>query len=55
VVASVNIIEKGLAWSVGDGSQIRLGRDPWIGCSERFSLSQGLVAVLKEKGQFTLN
>eukprot|EP00253_Pinus_taeda_P010170 PITA_10170 len=28
VVVSINIIEKGLAWSMGDGSQIRLGRDP---------------------------
>eukprot|EP00253_Pinus_taeda_P017522 PITA_17522 len=55
VVASVNIIEKGLAWSVGDGIQIRLGRDPWIGCSERFSLSQGLVLALKDRGLYTLN
>jgi len=55
VASSVNIIEKGLAWSVGDGTQIRLGRDPWIGCSERFSLSQGLAEVLKEKGLLTLN
>eukprot|EP00253_Pinus_taeda_P015495 PITA_15495 len=55
VVASVNIIEKGLAWSVGDETQIRLGRDPWIGCSERFSLSHGLVLALKDRGLYTLN
>jgi len=55
VIASVNIIKKGLAWYVGDGTQIRLGRDPWIGCSEGFHLSQDLVAFLKDRGLFTLN
>lgn len=55
MIASVNIIEKELAWYVGDGTQIRLGRDPWIGCSEGFHLSQDLVAFLKDRGLFTLN
>lgn len=55
VIASVHIIEKGLAWYVGDGTQIRLGRDPWIGCYEGFTLSQGLVEALKDKGLYTLN
>lgn len=55
MVASVNIIEKGLTWSVGDGTHIRLGRDPWIGCSEGFSLSQGFVSTLKHKGPYNLN
>lgn len=55
MVASVKVIEKGLALSVGDGTQIRLGRDPWIGCTESFSLSQGLVSTLKDRGLFTLN
>eukprot|EP00253_Pinus_taeda_P011149 PITA_11149 len=39
----------------GWGPQIRLGRDPWIGCSEGFTLSQGLVKALKERGLYTLN
>ena len=55
MVASVKIIEKGLAWSVGDGTQIRLGRDPWIGCTDIFPLSQGLVLALKDRGLYTLN
>jgi len=55
VVVSVNIIEKGLAWLVGDGTQVRLGQDPWIGCPEGFTLSQGLVTDLKDRGLFTLN
>lgn len=49
VFSSVKFIEKGLAWSLGAGTQIRLGRDPWIGCSERLSLSQGLVSALKDR------
>eukprot|EP00253_Pinus_taeda_P025789 PITA_25789 len=55
VVTSVKVIEKGLAWSVGNGTQIELGRDPWIGCTESFSLSQGLGSALKDRGLYTLN
>eukprot|EP00253_Pinus_taeda_P001986 PITA_01986 len=49
------VIEQGLAWKVGDGSHIRVGRDPWVGCSEAYALSQGLLRHLDSKGIVTLN
>eukprot|EP00253_Pinus_taeda_P026324 PITA_26324 len=38
-----------------DWIRLPLGRDPWIGCTEIFSLSQGLVSALKDRGLYTLN
>ena len=55
VVASVQTIERGLAWHVGDGTQVRLGCDPWVGCSDNFSLSPGLVEYINERRSFSLN
>ena len=55
VVASVQLIERGLAWQVGNGSQVRVGCDPWVGCSPNFSLSRNLVAHLNSEGYFYLN
>ena len=55
VVASVQTIEQGLAWNVGDGTQVRLGCDPWVGCLDSFSLSPALVDYLNERGFYTLN
>ena len=55
IVGSVQLIERGLAWQVGDGNQVRVGRDPWVGCSPNFSLSRELVTHLKSEGIFSLN
>lgn len=44
------IIEQGLAWRVGNGESMRIGRDPWVGCSEDFALSPGLLLHLDEIG-----
>eukprot|EP00253_Pinus_taeda_P030228 PITA_30228 len=49
------VIDQGLAWKVGDGSHIRIGRDPWVGCSEDYTLSPGLLRHLDSKGIVTLN
>eukprot|EP00253_Pinus_taeda_P014042 PITA_14042 len=49
------VIEQGLAWKFGDGSHIRVGRDPWVGCSEAYALSPGLLRHLDSKGIVTLN
>ena len=55
MVASVHTIEQGLAWNVGDGSRVRLGRDPWVGCTARFTLSHDLLAFLNDRGFLNLN
>lgn len=54
-IASVKVIEKGLAWNVGDGTQVILVRDPWVGFLKRFSLTEDLIEFLNNKGLFSLN
>lgn len=54
-VDAFSVIEQGLAWKVGDGRQIRIGRDPWIGCNEAFALSPGLLRHLGSKNITSLN
>eukprot|EP00253_Pinus_taeda_P034852 PITA_34852 len=54
-VEAFSVIEQGLAWKVGDGRQIRIGRDPWIGCNEAFALSPGFLRHLDTKCISTLN
>jgi len=54
LVAAIQIIEKGLAWKVGDGSSVRLGRDPWVGCPDSYALSWDLIEHLNNRGFFFL-
>eukprot|EP00253_Pinus_taeda_P018226 PITA_18226 len=54
-VEAFSVIEQGLAWKVGDGKQIRIGRDPWVGCNDAFALSPGFLRHLDSKGIQTLN
>eukprot|EP00253_Pinus_taeda_P008825 PITA_08825 len=54
-VAGFSIIEQGLAWKVGDGQNVRIGRDPWVGCNDLYALSQGLLDQLDNRGIYTLN
>eukprot|EP00253_Pinus_taeda_P010347 PITA_10347 len=49
------VIEKGLAWKVGDGKNVRIGRDPWVGCNQSYALSPGILRHLDSKGLYTLN
>eukprot|EP00253_Pinus_taeda_P027771 PITA_27771 len=44
------VIEQGLSWQVGCGENVKIGRDPWVGCNERYALSQGLIRHLESKG-----
>eukprot|EP00253_Pinus_taeda_P002170 PITA_02170 len=44
------IIERGLAWKVGNGECVRIGKDPWVGCNEHYVLSPGLLEQLDSKG-----
>lgn len=54
-VEAFSVIEQGLAWKVGDGRLIRIGRDPWVGCNDDYSLSPGLLRHLDSKGITSLN
>eukprot|EP00253_Pinus_taeda_P034625 PITA_34625 len=54
-VEAFYVIEKGLAWKVGDGKNVRIGRDPWVGCNQFFALSPGILRHLDSKGLYTLN
>lgn len=45
-----NVIEQGLAWQVGNGENVRIGRDPWVGCNDSFALSPDLIAHLDTLG-----
>lgn len=49
-VDAFKIIEQGLAWQVGNGENVRLGRDPWVGCNDSFALTPPLVAHLDSLG-----
>eukprot|EP00253_Pinus_taeda_P010579 PITA_10579 len=42
-VEAFKVIEQGLAWQVGNGEQVRIGRDPWVGCNESFALPPELT------------
>eukprot|EP00253_Pinus_taeda_P009579 PITA_09579 len=54
-VEAFTVIDQGLAWKVGDGKNVRIGRDPWVGCNESYALSPDLLRHLGSKGFFTLN
>lgn len=55
VVSLAHTIEQGLAWKVGDGTRVRVGCDPWAGCSDRYALSHDLKLFLNERGYLFLN
>eukprot|EP00253_Pinus_taeda_P030883 PITA_30883 len=46
---------KWLSRAVGRGDKVRIGKDPWVGCNERYALSQGLLRNLESKGIFFLH
>lgn len=54
-VESFKVIEQGLAWKIGNGRNLKIGLDPWIGCNEKYALSPGLIKHLESKSIFTLN
>lgn len=49
-VDAFKIIEQGLAWQVGNGECVRIGKDPWVGCNDLYALSPGLLDHLASKG-----
>eukprot|EP00253_Pinus_taeda_P035163 PITA_35163 len=55
MVESFKVVEQGLAWKIGNGRNLKLGKDPWVGCNEYYALSPGLIGQLESKGIFSLN
>eukprot|EP00253_Pinus_taeda_P029650 PITA_29650 len=54
-VDSFKVIEQGLAWKIGNGRNLKIGKDPWIGCNENYALSLGLIRHLEDKNILTLD
>ena len=48
VINFFDLISSGLVWRVGDGSLLRIGLDPWVGCEGAHIISEALRQRLKE-------
>eukprot|EP00253_Pinus_taeda_P016010 PITA_16010 len=46
---SFKVIEQGLAWKIGNGEKVRIGKDPWVGCNGNYALSPDLILQLEGK------
>jgi hypothetical protein len=55
LVSSFDVIGDGLAWRVGKGNQVRLGRDAWPGSGGAHILSENIIQHLQMKGIFYLS
>jgi len=50
VVKSFHLIESKLAWNVGNGQKLMIGRDPWMGSTQNHILPDGVVEALRRRG-----
>ena len=55
IVKSFNLIENNLAWDVGNGESVLIGRDPWLGCTQQHLLPLHVIEALSHVGITTLN
>ena len=55
IVNSFHLIESNLAWDVGNGEKVLIGRDPWLGCTHQHILPIDVVEDLEHLGLTTLN
>ena len=46
---SFKVIEQGLAWKIGNGEKVKIGKDPWVGCNGNYALSPELIQHLEGK------
>eukprot|EP00253_Pinus_taeda_P023807 PITA_23807 len=53
-VESFRVIEQGLAWKIGNGQNVKIGKDPWVGCNMNYALSPGLTQHLESRGIYFL-
>jgi hypothetical protein len=49
------LIGNRLAWAIGNGKQVRIGVDPWVGLGESYKLLEHLISMLHDNGIFALS
>ena len=49
-----DLIGSKMAWKVGNGKQVQLGEDPWVGSSPGYILPKHMIKFLHFRGIFTL-
>ena len=54
VLWAFDIIGNHLVWKVGNGADIRIGIDPWVGCKWRNHLPSLLIDKFHSAGIFSL-
>ena len=55
IIKSFHLIESKLAWDIGNGEQVLIGRDPWVGSFHQHVLPDDVVEALRHNGFTTLN
>jgi len=55
VIKSFSLIEHKLAWNVGNGHKLLVGRDPWMGCTLDYVLPGFVIEALRRVGIVSLN
>ena len=54
VLCSFDLIGQFLVWKVGNGAEVRIGMDPWVGYKWRHSLSSSMIDKLHYAGFYFL-
>ena len=55
IVTSFGLIENHLAWDVGNGESVMIGRDPWMGSFQQHLLPPDVIDQLGLQGVISLN
>jgi hypothetical protein len=53
-MSSFHIIKQWLAWQIGSGKQVIIGKDPFIGDNSSYKLSVPLIHFLNNKGIYSI-
>ena len=55
IVNSFDLIKNNLAWDVGNGESVLIGRDPWMGNFQQHLLPPDVIELLGLQGLVTIN
>jgi hypothetical protein len=55
VVKTFHILESNLVWNVGNGQNLKVGKDPWLGSAQQHLLPNHLIELLGHRGIHTLS